>query len=405
MSLISIFSGSFCHKDEVVEHLVKETGYTRVGDEAMVDRAVELSGLSRDKIARAMTARTSVFNKFTHEKERAVAWLKMAVAEAIAEDRVILDGYTGMLLPTSLAHALRVCLIADVRHRLDIAVAQGMDEKEALKQIRHQDEDAAGWIDSVRGNKDPWTAGLYDILIPMNTSGVEEAGKLILENLAKDAVQYDEQAKQAVADFALAAKVEVHLAGQGHSVGVAADNGTAILTINKNVMLLSRLEDELKAAASGVEGVRDVEVNVGSGFYQSDIYRKADFEMPSKVLLVDDEREFVQTLSERLNMRDVGSHVVYDGESALDMVRSDEPEVMILDLKMPGIDGIEVLKRVKAERPDIEVIILTGHGSDEDRKVCMELGAYAYLHKPVDIEVLSRTLSTAQAKVAQARKA
>ena len=97
-------------------------------------------------------------------------------------------------------------------------------------------------------------------------------------------------------------------------------------------------------------------------------------------------------------MRDVGSAVAYDGESALQMVREDEPDVMILDLKMPGIDGIEVLRRVKKTNPHIEVIILTGHGSDEDCRVCMELGAFAYLQKPVDIEALSDTLQRANEK-------
>ncbi len=93
------------------------------------------------------------------------------------------------------------------------------------------------------------------------------------------------------------------------------------------------------------------------------------------MLLVDDEREFVQTLSERLLLRDMGSAVAYDGESALEMLREDEPEVMILDLKMPGIDGMEVLRQVKATQPDIEVIILTGHGNETDRETCMGLGA------------------------------
>ncbi|HEX5680501.1 MAG TPA: response regulator, partial [Desulfobacterales bacterium] len=115
----------------------------------------------------------------------------------------------------------------------------------------------------------------------------------------------------------------------------------------------------------------------------------------------DDEREFAQTLSERLLMRDMGSAVAYDGESALAMINEDEPEVMILDLKMPGIDGIEVLKRVKQTRPAIEVIILTGHGSEEDRKTCLELGAFAYLQKPVDIELLTETLKKANEQMRQ----
>ena len=166
--------------------------------------------------------------------------------------------------------------------------------------------------------------------------------------------------------------------------------------------MLGRLEDELKAIAEPVEGVKSVETKVGKDFYKPDIYRKMDFEKPSRVLLVDDEHEFVQTLSERLEMRDVGSAIAYDGESALRMVEDDEPEVIILDLRMPGIDGIEVLRRVKKTHPSIEVIILTGHGSDEDRKTCMELGAFAYLQKPVDIEELSETLKRANEKARRA---
>ena len=85
------------------------------------------------------------------------------------------------------------------------------------------------------------------------------------------------------------------------------------------------------------------------------------------------------------------------------MLRVDEPEVMILDLKMPGIDGMEVLRQVKATQPDIEVIILTGHGNETDRETCMGLGAFAYLQKPVDIDVLSETMKQANEKI-QARK-
>ena len=115
----------------------------------------------------------------------------------------------------------------------------------------------------------------------------------------------------------------------------------------------------------------------------------------SKVLLVDDEREFVQTLSERLQLRDMGSAIAYDGKSALEIIKEDDPEVIIIDLKMPDVDGIEVLKKVKKQRPEIEVIVLTGHGSDSDKKKCMELGAFDYLQKPVDIDHLGEVLKKA----------
>jgi CheY-like chemotaxis protein len=237
----------------------------------------------------------------------------------------------------------------------------------------------------------------------MDKVDVPEATQLILKHYGRDVVRPTPESRQAVEDFRLAAQVEVALAKEGHSLQVEAENGAVFLTINKHVLMLSRLEEELKSIAGKLPGVRSLETRVGKNFHQADVYRRYDFELPSKVLLVDDEREFVQTLSERLLMRDMGSAVAYDGESALAMIHEheDEPEVMILDLKMPGIDGIEVLKRVKQTRPEIEVIILTGHGSEQDRKTCLGLGAFAYLQKPVDIDVLTETLKKANEKMRQ----
>jgi DNA-binding NtrC family response regulator len=134
--------------------------------------------------------------------------------------------------------------------------------------------------------------------------------------------------------------------------------------------------------------VTSVGVTLGPGYHQSQIYRKHNFEVPSKVLLVDDEREFIQTLSERLEMREMGSTVAFDGSSALELLREEDPEVMIIDLKMPGIDGLEVLKQVKQSRPEIEVIVLTGHGSEKDREQCMAHGAHSFINKPLEIDRL-----------------
>ena len=114
-----------------------------------------------------------------------------------------------------------------------------------------------------------------------------------------------------------------------------------------------------------------------------------------KVLMVDDEEDFVTTLSERMKLRDVDSDVALDGEQALQRVEDDIPDVMVLDLKMPGIDGLEVLRRVKKAYPQIPVIILTGHGSEKDEAEARRLGAFEYLQKPVDIEKLVHILRKA----------
>ena len=114
-----------------------------------------------------------------------------------------------------------------------------------------------------------------------------------------------------------------------------------------------------------------------------------------KILLVDDEEELVTTLSQRMSMRNFGTNIALNGEQALKVVEDEIPDVVVLDLKMPGIDGMEVLKRMRKHYPGIQVIILTGHGSDKDEAEAKELGAYAYLNKPVDIESLVTTIKAA----------
>jgi DNA-binding NtrC family response regulator len=114
-----------------------------------------------------------------------------------------------------------------------------------------------------------------------------------------------------------------------------------------------------------------------------------------KVLLVDDEEEFVKALSERLQMRDMGSDMAFDGEQALQIVKDQEPDVMVLDLKMPGIDGMEVLRQVRKAYPRVQVIILTGHGTDKDAEEAERLGAFAYLQKPVNLDQLVQTMRKA----------
>jgi DNA-binding NtrC family response regulator len=107
-----------------------------------------------------------------------------------------------------------------------------------------------------------------------------------------------------------------------------------------------------------------------------------------KVLLVDDEEDYVRTMAERMEMRDVGSDVALNGEEAMAMLEGGLPDVMVLDLKMPGMGGLEVLEAVRKKYPRVQVIILTGHGSDKEEVEARRLGAFDYLQKPVDINDL-----------------
>jgi len=402
MPIITIFSGGFCRENPVVQEVTAGTGYRQITDDEIVDQASRSAAMPESRIKRAFSTKSSVFNKFTLENERSLAYIKLAVAEAISDDNALITCFSGQLIPAAVSHTLRVCLIASQKYRIAVASEQqGISKKEAAKLVQRREEDCSFWINSLFGSSDPWDPALYDIVIPLDKMPVSEAAALIADWAGKDILRQTAASKQALEDFRLAAATEAALIQQGHSVDVSAKDGAITLTINKHVLRLNRLREELRSIAEPIAGVKSVETKVGKDFHKTDIYRKYDFEMPSKVLLVDDEREFVQTLSERLIMRDMGSAVAYDGESALNLIKEDEPEVIIVDLKMPGVDGLAVLRKVKEKRPEIEVIILTGHGHEEDRQLCMELGAFAYLQKPLDINVLSETIQKANEKIRQ----
>ena len=105
-----------------------------------------------------------------------------------------------------------------------------------------------------------------------------------------------------------------------------------------------------------------------------------------RVLLVDDEEEFVSALSERLMLRGIEVDSALNGEEALASLKEKEFEVVILDVMMPGLGGLEVLRQIKSTHPNTQVILLTGHGSTREGIEGMRLGAFDYLIKPVDIE-------------------
>ena len=113
-----------------------------------------------------------------------------------------------------------------------------------------------------------------------------------------------------------------------------------------------------------------------------------------KILLVDDEKQFVDTLAERLAMRGFSARVAYDGPQALKAVE-DPTDVIVLDLRMPGMDGFEVLRSVKKSNPQVQVIILTGHGGDAEEQTAYRMGAYNFLKKPMDIDELLNSIRMA----------
>jgi DNA-binding NtrC family response regulator len=112
-------------------------------------------------------------------------------------------------------------------------------------------------------------------------------------------------------------------------------------------------------------------------------------ELPKlKLLVVDDEEEFLDRLVERFERRDLDVKGVTSGEEALETVEDNPVDVILLDVRLPGLDGVQVLQRVKKRHPFVEVILFTGYADAKTAVRVMELGAFDYLLKPVPLEDL-----------------
>jgi DNA-binding NtrC family response regulator len=124
--------------------------------------------------------------------------------------------------------------------------------------------------------------------------------------------------------------------------------------------------------------------------------KTAMIKIPTKVLIVDDEKDFTDIFSRRLQVQGEKVSVAFSGKQALEILEKTSIDVVILDIRMPGMDGIATLKQIKHLHPLVEVILLTGHGSTETAVEGMKSGAFDYLMKPADFEDITIKIGNAR---------
>ena len=120
--------------------------------------------------------------------------------------------------------------------------------------------------------------------------------------------------------------------------------------------------------------------------------------MSDKILLVDDEEDFVETLAERMRSRGMDVSTSTSAIEALEKIDKESFDAIVLDLQMPGIDGLKALKAIKEKNPKLQVILLTGQATIEKTIEAMKLGALDLLEKPADIEILTEKIKQASSK-------
>jgi DNA-binding NtrC family response regulator len=120
--------------------------------------------------------------------------------------------------------------------------------------------------------------------------------------------------------------------------------------------------------------------------------------MEAKVLLVDDEKDFLESMSERMRLRGMDVTTASSAKEALALIEIDVFDAVILDFQLPEMDGMAVLKKIKAKHPEAQIILLSGHASLERGVEAIKIGASDFLEKPADIEALSKKIKEAKAE-------
>lgn len=399
MTTLVINGAAFSQSKRTAERFASDQGMKMVTDDDILSAAAQKFGWKQDFLEKNVFVNKGIFNFLSRDKERAVACLRVAVAEQVERGDGLFYGFAGLLIPSWVTHAARILVTGEKPFRIHQALtAHGLSENEALGMINREDLKAM-----IRGQnlfgKSPWDKTLYDLVIHADKIGENGVLEMIrshlgkLRGISRDIIQKERK------DFRLAADVGLALCFSGAIDHVWVEQGRVVVTVKKNALFQNRLKTKVRDVASAVPGVVQVDVR-SSQAVDSPRPPASEQQGPSNpVLLVDDEKRYVETLSERLRLREVDTRVRYSGEDALSYLDRQEADVMVLDLKMPGIDGFEVLRRIKATRPQVEVIILTGQGSEVDRKTCLDLGAFAFLERPVDIDVLTETMRRAHEKI------
>ncbi len=394
MAIITIFSGEGCNGEEISQLVAEQMGYNRIGESLRTETSRRFN-IPIDNFRQALSGRLSLFNKFTREREKNIAGFKKVLAELLEDDNLLLHGFATHLLPSSVSHVLKVCLIASIDYRVSRLVeTKGMSRSSAEKYITETDKLRNNWT-TFLSDKRPYDATLYDIVIPIHETSVLDVVTLIESQAVSKPLETSPSSLKALQDFILAADVNLTLVDSGYDVDVDVKDGSALLTIHNYVTRLKQFRENITQITSGVKGIEEVSTQLGNRFNAPSINPMSRVTKPEGFLLCENEQNYAHSLSERLQAGDLKSSVVYDSQQAIDVANKEEPAVMVLDLMMPGIDGINTLRKIKEEHPDIRVIILTRKKTPEEERTARELNAYAYLEKPVNVDKMAEIMRSA----------
>lgn len=402
--MISLVTLKGCGEKEILKQLTNKTNLSILTDDIICQKLTEALSIKKSSLEKLLFKPSLFFGPRKTKSKKIIHHMKILLGEELLNCDKIYNGIGTYFLPQKAFS--KFLLGGELQFRIgNLAKEERISIELASKKVKNSDKAISNFVRTYL-NENPFSSKLFDAVIDVNKYKKEEIVDNVLQIASQESITTKE-IKEIINNFILCSKIQLYYLEKDIDVDceILGDKVRIFVNQVKYISKKGMLNyfDKIKEMAPNFIDPNKMEITIGKHF---DYPQPFGFtlEQPRKVLLVDDEVDFVDTLSERLQNRSFNTMVTYSGEEALETIDKDLPDVMILDLKMPGIDGIEVLRRVKQTHPETEVIILTGHGSEKEKQIALELGAFAYLEKPVDIELLSETIKNAYAKVNEAKR-
>jgi FixJ family two-component response regulator len=434
MPVIAVFSGAYCSAETIADEVARRLDYTLVAQD-LAQQVARRANLPENKIVRAMLGSRGWFDALSHEWEKSLSHLKAAVAEIVGTDGQILIGPAAYLIPQPITHVLRVEITADREYRIDQAAKEtGATADEAARLLDQADEDLARWTSQLLGHI-TWDPFFHDLKFSLPDQSAEEVVEAISHTVSQKSLQPTKASRQAAQDYQLATSLQLALQDKGaYGCEVTAQQGKVTVVITPKPtpkgalartvqsLRLDSIEQEIREICTSTPGVNSLDIRPGasliSGSWPVAEPKASPAESttappddepvkahePLRVLLVDDDEELVTHLKKRLVARGLEVATALDGEEGVEAARQGIHDVAVVDLKMPGIDGIETLRQLKVVQPMLQVIMLTGCGTIDTAFEVGRLDAVQFLQKPYAFNNFLRDITAAGERKARLQR-
>lgn len=278
--MITITDCLYANTEKIIAGVAEELGSTIVTDADILGKTLRTTNLNRATLQKVIESKKIEFNDFSHEKEKCTALLKKTISDFASQDSCIFHGILGHLIPREISHVLRVLIISDKKKRIKTGMDnQGLTEKDVIKNMEIADTHSSLWTNDLFA-KTAWDESLYDRVIAMDKLDTAQSISLISADAARRLAKKAMLIKNETSNFMLIADVAVALSEIGLGVLVTAQNGSVVVTIDKKVMMLSKLKQKIINTVREIPGVKSVTTKIGHNYYKGNIIHNYELTPP-----------------------------------------------------------------------------------------------------------------------------